>query len=244
MALIPAGQPMVVFGLGIGPVPVSLRWDDGGLTFAWMTQLRPAFGPAVAALDAVAEALGVAESDIRSTGVPVQEVSCGMPFLMVPLATRAAVDAAALDRAGLVRLCGRLGSRPTVEVFLFSTEAAGDGATAYSRMFAPGLGVAEDPATGAASGPLGCYLVRHRVVGSRRRGPHRQPPGCGDGAPQPDSHCHRGNAGRDYTRACRRLGRDRWGGIRDLPRRRALPDQMSEMLAGPVALNEAPRRRA
>jgi len=161
---IPAGQPRVVFGLGVGPVQVSLRWADGGLTFAEMTQLRPTFGPTVAALDAVAEALGVAESDIRSTGVPVQEVSCGMPFLMVPLSTRAAVDAAALDRGGLARLCRRLASRPAVEVFLFSTEPAGDGATAYSRMFAPGLGVPEDPATGAASGPLGCYLLRHRLV--------------------------------------------------------------------------------
>ena len=34
----------------------------------------------------------------------------------------------------------------------------------YSRMFAPDLGVAEDPATGSASGPLGCYLVRHKIV--------------------------------------------------------------------------------
>ena len=99
--LIAPGQPSVVFGLGVGPVPVSLRWTDRGLAFAEMTQLRPTFGPPVAALDAVAEALGVSEADIRSTGVPVQEVSCGIPFLMVPLATRAAVDAAALDRAGL-----------------------------------------------------------------------------------------------------------------------------------------------
>ncbi|MBE3134722.1 MAG: PhzF family phenazine biosynthesis protein, partial [Acidobacteria bacterium] len=89
--------------------------------------------------------------------------SCGVPFLMVPLATRAAVDAAGLDRGGLGRLCQVLGVA-SVEVFLFSTEPAGDDATAYSRMFAPGLGVSEDPATGAASGPLGCYLVRHGLV--------------------------------------------------------------------------------
>jgi trans-2,3-dihydro-3-hydroxyanthranilate isomerase len=161
--VVPAGQPKIVFGLGVGPVSVTLRWAGHELAFAEMTQLLPAFGPPVAALDAVAGALGVAEADIRSTGVPVQEVSCGVPFLMVPLATRAAVDAASLDRGGLARLCRALGVSQ-VEVFLFSTEAAGDGATAYSRMFAPGLGVAEDPATGAASGPLGCYLVRHGLV--------------------------------------------------------------------------------
>jgi len=47
-------------------------------------------------------------------------------------------------------------------VFVFSTEPSSDGATAYSRMF--GFGVVEDPVTGSASGPLGCYLVRHRLV--------------------------------------------------------------------------------
>jgi trans-2,3-dihydro-3-hydroxyanthranilate isomerase len=49
-------------------------------------------------------------------------------------------------------------------VFLFTLEGAADEATAYSRMFAPGFGISEDPATGAASGPLGCYLVKHRLV--------------------------------------------------------------------------------
>jgi trans-2,3-dihydro-3-hydroxyanthranilate isomerase len=49
-------------------------------------------------------------------------------------------------------------------MFVFSPEPGSDGATVYSRMFAPGLGVFEDPATGAASGPLGCYLVKHGVV--------------------------------------------------------------------------------
>jgi trans-2,3-dihydro-3-hydroxyanthranilate isomerase len=37
-------------------------------------------------------------------------------------------------------------------------------ATVYSRMFAPEMGIKEDPATGSASGPLGCYLVRHKIV--------------------------------------------------------------------------------
>jgi len=161
--VVPPGQARTVFGEGVGPVPVDLAWEGGRLSFAWMTQLRPTFGQPVAAAETVAAALGVEPAAIRSTGVPVQEVSCGVPFLMVPLATRAAVDAASLDRPGLDRLRGALSSG-TTEVFLFSTEQAGEAATAYSRMFAPGLGVAEDPATGAASGPLGSYLVRHGLV--------------------------------------------------------------------------------
>jgi trans-2,3-dihydro-3-hydroxyanthranilate isomerase len=49
-------------------------------------------------------------------------------------------------------------------MFVFSLEPGLDGATVYSRMYAPGLGITEDPATGSASGPLGCYLVRHGAV--------------------------------------------------------------------------------
>jgi trans-2,3-dihydro-3-hydroxyanthranilate isomerase len=47
---------------------------------------------------------------------------------------------------------------------VFATEATHPESTVYVRMFAPMLGVAEDPATGSANGALGAYLVRHRVV--------------------------------------------------------------------------------
>ena len=57
------------------------------------------------------------------------------------------------------------------EAYMFTTDRgdAGDWATTYSRMFAPQLGIIEDPATGGASGPLGSYLVRHSVVDARAR---------------------------------------------------------------------------
>ena len=50
------------------------------------------------------------------------------------------------------------------EVFVFTREVETAGSTVHSRMFAPAFGIVEDPATGAASGPLGCYLVRYKVV--------------------------------------------------------------------------------
>ena len=55
-------------------------------------------------------------------------------------------------------------------VFIFTTDRAGAGGdeTVYSRMLAPGFGIAEDPATGSASGPLGCYLFKHRLVPRER----------------------------------------------------------------------------
>lgn len=160
---IAAGTRRFVFGLGIGPVPVTLTWKGDDLTFVWMQQLTPTFGEILSDRAAAAATLSLSPAAVSGTGLPVQIVSCGLPFLLVPLTTRRAVDSAVLDRAAYDELF-RAANVPPVGVFLFSPEPGADGATAYSRMFAPTLGVSEDPATGSASGPLGCYLVRHKVV--------------------------------------------------------------------------------
>src|SRR4051812_21668220 len=94
---IAARQAAWRFGLNIGPVPVDLEWRDSELAFAWMTQRNPEFSRPLADLGPVAQALGIGEEPIRETGLPVQKVSCGVPFLIVPVATRAAVDAMQLD---------------------------------------------------------------------------------------------------------------------------------------------------
>ncbi len=160
--MIVPGAARFVFGLGVGPTPVSLTWEGATLTFAWMTQLAPAFGPVVGDVRAVAEALGIGEPDIRATGLPVQQVSCGVPFLLVPIATRQAVDATSSDPSAVRRLVAATGLN--LPLFLFSTEPADDDVTAYSRMYSPAFGIPEDPATGSASGPLGCYLVAHGAI--------------------------------------------------------------------------------
>lgn len=160
---IPAGRRRWTFGLNIGPTPVDIEWAGDRPAFAWMTQQLPAFGNVVADLDAAARAIGVNPAVIRGTGLPVREVSCGVPFVFFPLATRAAVDAAVPNPGAFDALCADAGV-DNHAMFVFSREPGGDGATVYSRMFAPGLGVAEDPATGSASGPLGCYLIEHGAV--------------------------------------------------------------------------------
>jgi trans-2,3-dihydro-3-hydroxyanthranilate isomerase len=161
--VIPTNQDRFVFELGVGPTPVSLEWGENGLAFAWMTQPLPTFGGVIADREAFAAAVGVSAQDLLE-GLPVQSVSCGVPFLFAPLVTRAAVDAVAIDRKALARCAGNagLGELP---VFFFTPERVGTGdETVYSRMLAPGYGIAEDPATGGASGPLGAYLLRHRLV--------------------------------------------------------------------------------
>jgi trans-2,3-dihydro-3-hydroxyanthranilate isomerase len=157
------GREQFVFELGVGPTPVSLEWDEKGLSFAWMTQPLPTFGPVVSDRDAFAAAIGLSDRELLQ-GLPVQRVSCGVPFLFVPLATRAAVDAVEIDRKALARSTGSA-DLVDLPVFFFTPERAGTGTeTVYSRMLAPGFGIAEDPATGAASGPLGSYLLQHKLV--------------------------------------------------------------------------------
>ena len=160
---IEAGRERVVLGLGLGPTPISFTWQGDEMTFAWMTQALPQFGPAIPDPSGAAAALRLPGAAVAGTGLPVQTVSCGVPFLYVPLATRRAVDSASLDPEAYERFL-KAAHLEDLPVFLFSSETAGDKATVYSRMFAPSLGIAEDPATGVASGPLGCYLVRHKVV--------------------------------------------------------------------------------
>lgn len=158
-----AGADKTVLGLGIGPTTVGLEWSQNGLRFAWMRQPIPTFGPIATDTVAVAAAVGVQPSDLAGGDLPVQVASSGVPFLYVPLNSRAAVDGASVERA---RLCALLQALNLEElpVFVFSPEPADDDATVYSRMFAPVFGIPEDPATGAASGPLGAYLLHYNAV--------------------------------------------------------------------------------
>jgi trans-2,3-dihydro-3-hydroxyanthranilate isomerase len=163
--LVKPGQGRVIFGLGLGPTPVDLEWKGAELAFAWMTQQSPKYGPTLDARERMASVLGIAPAAI-SDGMPIQEVSCGLAFLFVPLKSRAAVDQCVLDARGSEAMFKEAGLTRRA-IFVFSTEPGDDEATVYSRMLGAGR---EDPATGSASGPLGCYLVRYRLVPPDRAG--------------------------------------------------------------------------
>ena len=184
--VIAPGRERFVFGLGVGPVPVALTWKGDDLGFAWMTQPTPTFGDAIADPAGAAAALHLPGPAVAGTGLPVQVVSCGVPFLFVPLTTRSAVDGAWVDQQALETLLQTAHTRAS-GVFVFSSEPRGERSTVYSRMFAPGLGVHEDPATGSASGPLGAYLVRHKVVPPEKAGSMLSLQGVKMGRP---SHVH------------------------------------------------------
>ena len=161
------GHAGFVFGLGVGPTPVSLEWNGSDLHFAWMTQKNPEFGAQITDRAGFARALGISDGDLADA--PPQQVSCGVPFLFAALRSRSAVDRVAVDSKAYAVACHAAGISD-LPLFIFTTErpeATGDEA-AYSRMLAPQFGIFEDPATGGASGPLGCYLFAHRLVPRER----------------------------------------------------------------------------
>ena len=93
--------------------------------------------------------------------LPLEVVSCGVPFLFVPVRNLEAMRAIRFRLDVWERV---LRDFAAPHVFVFTQEVVLPNSTVHSRMFAPAMGIAEDPATGAASGPLGCYLVRHGLV--------------------------------------------------------------------------------
>jgi len=158
------GLSHTTFGLGVGPTNIDLEWKDGRLAFAWMTQLKPTFGKTIDDSRALAAAIGVEALDPRA---PAQEVNCGSNFVIVPLPTRKAVDAAVLDRAKADAVFAAAGVQRR-GMYIFSTERGQDDATAYSRLL--GTGGIEDPATGSAAGPAGAFAAKHGFVPPDRAG--------------------------------------------------------------------------
>jgi trans-2,3-dihydro-3-hydroxyanthranilate isomerase len=156
-----SGAARTVFGLGVGPTAVDLEWSGARLAFAWMTQLKPAFGKTVTDAAALAAAIGIDPSALAVARAPAQEVNCGSNFFIVPIATRKAVDGAVLDRAKIDAVFAAAGMQRR-GVYVFSTETAGDGVTAYSRLLT--AGGTEDPGTGSAAGPAGSFIARYGFV--------------------------------------------------------------------------------
>jgi trans-2,3-dihydro-3-hydroxyanthranilate isomerase len=158
------GMVKTTFGLGVGPTNIDLEWKGSQLAFAWMTQLEPTFGKTIDDPAVVAAAIGL---DKEAVVTAAQEVNCGSTFLIVALATRKAVDAAVLDRAKVDAMLAAAGIQRR-GIYVFSTERGQDDATAYSRLL--GTGGIEDPATGSAAGPAGCFAVKHRLVSAAGAG--------------------------------------------------------------------------
>jgi trans-2,3-dihydro-3-hydroxyanthranilate isomerase len=154
------GRTNITLEEGVGPIPVAIDWENGKPSFIEMQQPLPKFGPTEEDRTGIAEMLSLETEAIR-TDLPIQLVSCGVPFLFVPVKTLEAMRRIRFRRDVEEQL-----KLPEQNIFVFTTETEFEGSAVHSRMFSPSLGVQEDAATGGATGPLGCYLVRHRVLPS------------------------------------------------------------------------------
>jgi trans-2,3-dihydro-3-hydroxyanthranilate isomerase len=144
---------LVVLGEGAGPVPVVLRSEGGQAAHAeFSAPVRPKRG-ASARPELVAAALGLGPDElVAEDGLPA-DCSTGLPFLVVELASRAA-----LARAGMRGTGEGLSPASEGRVYLFTRDAVGSGADLRARMFAPAHGNGEDAATGSAAAALAGYL--------------------------------------------------------------------------------------
>jgi trans-2,3-dihydro-3-hydroxyanthranilate isomerase len=153
--LLKGSAKRVVLNLEAGKIPVTSSEED-----LWMEQLPPIFG---GTLDSavVARVLGLEKDDLDSR-YPVQEVSTGLPAVIVPLENLDALGRCRVDRARYFEL---VGGREAKNVYAFCPEPHEAGNDLAARMFSDYHGVPEDPATGSAAGCLAGYLVEHRYLG-------------------------------------------------------------------------------
>lgn len=145
----------------VGEIPVTVHKEEGQIVKVEMKQPLPVFSGEFRNRRLAADLLSLTEEDLLPD-FPIQTISSGVPFLFIPLRSLQAIQ----------RIHFRLdlweqhfsGNAEVQHIFTFTTETDHRESAVHARMFAPAMGIAEDPATGAASGPLGAYLVEHKVL--------------------------------------------------------------------------------
>ncbi|MFC5582052.1 PhzF family isomerase [Rhodanobacter terrae] len=150
---------------GAGVLQVDIEPTDGDDFRIWMHQRPPTFGPVLtkAVRHALIAALAIDEQDLGQG--PIEIVSTGHSKVMVPLRSRTVLDQLEPDLSALAALSRDIGCNGYHLFTLADPDPdPAPGVLAHARMFAPAIGIPEDPVTGNGNGPLGAYLVRHRLV--------------------------------------------------------------------------------
>ncbi|MFW9984667.1 MAG: PhzF family phenazine biosynthesis protein [Candidatus Odinarchaeota archaeon] len=142
--------------LGIGVIPVEYTSP----AVVRMNQPKPQYLDKFANRAAIAKTVGLPESVI-ATDYPMQYVTTGHPFLIVPITSLDAVQKAEPNASLIMQT---LKDQLSAEITLLSTETVNTDSDVHVRMFAPGAGVLEDPATGSAAGPVGAYVEHHNLL--------------------------------------------------------------------------------
>jgi len=153
-----SGRVIQKIGIGILPVDV-VKNDDYTI---WMTQGAIEFSEPLPAKNrhSLLSALGLSEQEIDQR-CPIQIVSTGHSKVMIGIKSRSKLNSLSPNMSMLTELSKVIGCNGYY-VFTFATHPSD--VLTHGRMFAPAIGISEDPVTGNANGPLGAYLVKHGLV--------------------------------------------------------------------------------
>jgi len=152
-------ETRIVLEEGVGPIPVVIRSSNGKPTFAQLTAAKlPEVGPPPPSRKTLAAMLSLTSSEVIDGDVSAAGVSCGTPFLFIPLRDRAAIGK---SRLKMKLWESALANYYTKSVMVYAMDGERPGSDVRARMYAPDLGVGEDPATGSACVALGGYLAEH-----------------------------------------------------------------------------------
>ena len=155
------GRSTIFHQIGIGVLPVDIEFKDFAVSRVVMTQGKFEIKAEVEDRHEqadIAHALGH-DLDQLDENLPIQVISTGLPFLVVPLRSLADLRDCRVNADAITEIYTGLGATGCL-VFARETIEIGD-AQAHARMFAPGDNIPEDPATGSAVGALGGYLIYH-----------------------------------------------------------------------------------
>ncbi|MEG4348225.1 PhzF family phenazine biosynthesis protein [Microcoleus sp. LAD1_D3] len=150
----------VILNLAVGQIPVTFNYHNESADILWMRQNPPSFGEVLSA-QSLANVLNLEPDEIDSR-FPIQEVSTGVPFIIVPLKTLASLKKAQVNLDKYFELVDTMEAK---EILIFCPETYSDVNDLSVRVFAHSLGIPEDPATGSANGCLAGYLVEYAYYG-------------------------------------------------------------------------------
>jgi len=147
----------IYLNLRVGKIPVTLSYRKEEVEFLWMKQKQPVFGRCFEP-GKIAHILSLELEDIDDR-FPIQEVSTGLPFIIVPLRSLRSVKRVKILRKEFMELIKNTEAK---DMLVFSPETYHKENDLNVRVFVEYEGVPEDPATGSANGCLAAYLVRYR----------------------------------------------------------------------------------
>jgi trans-2,3-dihydro-3-hydroxyanthranilate isomerase len=147
----------IILNLKVGQIPVTFSYSGNDADILWMKQIQPTFGQTFET-ESISQVLSLDAEDIDRR-FPIQDVSTGVPSIIVPLKTLDAVKRARIDKDKYLKF---IKDKQAKTILVFCPETYNKENDLNVRFFADYYGVPEDPATGSANGCLAGYLVKHR----------------------------------------------------------------------------------